>query len=155
MVIATTRLGELGNHGDSLQRQKVGQYFSQEGSKVCRRSRIDGSSPSPFSKDQEAVGARPPHSCWFEKKNRGNSHALGTIQTRHTHSLWIKTKRKKWFTWPAIIVWLPYCLGTLDAMCTTSSVSNWKDKKPHKIAMTNTLPNCEPITVAIFRYYFF
>ena len=27
MVIATTRLGELGNHGDSLQQRKVCQYF--------------------------------------------------------------------------------------------------------------------------------
>ena len=51
--------------------------------------------------------------------------------------------------WRATIMWLPYCLGSLDAMCTTSSVSNWKDKKPHKIAMTNALPNCEPMTIAI------
>ena len=111
---------------------------------------------NPFSKDQEAIRARPPHSYWFENKKGRKSHALGTIQTRHTHSLWIQPKRKENnnLHWPATTMWLLYCFGTLDAMCTTSSITNWKDKKPQKIAMTNALSNCEPITLTILWYYF-
>ena len=105
---------------------------------------------SPKIKRQLGLGHLTPID--LRRKKGRNSHALGTIRTRHTHNLRIQTKRKENndLHRPATIVWLLYCFGTLDAMCTTSFVSNWKDKKPHKIAMTNALPNCEPITIAIF-----
>ena len=104
---------------------------------------------SPKIKRQLGLGLLTPVD--LRRKKERYSHALETIQTKHTHSLRIQTKSKENndLHRPATIMWLLYCFGTLDAMCTTSSVSNWKDKKPHKIAMTNALPNCETIIVAI------